>query len=94
MADPKPIALTQVAEGDYDGAGDPQPFVVVGDIPGAGGAVAWGDVTGKPATFAPATHNQAATTVTVAASAGIVGANAQAVLADLAARVLALETAP
>lgn len=32
MADPKPIALTQVAEGDYSGPA-PQPFVIVGDIP-------------------------------------------------------------
>jgi len=39
-------------------------------------------------------HTQAATTVTVAAGAGIVGANVQLVLADLAARVVALETAP
>lgn len=43
-------------------------------------------------TAAAGNHTQAATTVTVAASAGIVGANVQAVLADLAARVVALET--
>lgn len=42
---------------------------------------------------AATTHNQAATTVTVAAATGIVGANVQLVLADLAARVVALETA-
>lgn len=41
---------------------------------------------------AATTHNQAATTVTVTASPGIVGANVQLVLADLAARVVALET--
>lgn len=40
---------------------------------------------------AATSHNQAATTVTVAASSGIVGANVQAVLADLAARIVALE---
>lgn len=172
MADPKPISLTQVDAEDFDGDYAPQPFVVVGDIPGAGGgATAWADVTGKPTTFAPITgtaanqampgntvipaaatwanisgkpavvaagadaaaaraaigagtgngssnlaigttagtaadagalvtslagkaatsHNQAATTVTVAASTGIVGANVQLVLADLAARVVALE---
>lgn len=34
--DPKPIALTQVDAGDYTGPA-PQPFVVVGDIPGGGG---------------------------------------------------------
>lgn len=42
---------------------------------------------------APTNHTQAATTVTVAASAGIVGANVQLVLADLAARIEALESA-
>lgn len=42
---------------------------------------------------AATSHNQAATTVTVAASAGIVGANVQLVLADLAARIVALESA-
>jgi hypothetical protein len=33
MVDAKPIALTQVAEEDYEGP-TPKPFVVVGDIPG------------------------------------------------------------
>lgn len=37
MTNPKPITLTQVDAVNYEGAGDPQPFVVVGDIPGAGG---------------------------------------------------------
>lgn len=32
--DPKPIALTQVDAEDYSGPA-PQPFVVVGDIPGS-----------------------------------------------------------
>lgn len=31
---------------------------------GGGGAIAWGDVTGKPATFPPATHTHAAGDVT------------------------------
>lgn len=54
MANPKPVALTQVAAGDYTGRGAPKPLLVVGDIPGAGGgATAWADVTGKPTTFAP-----------------------------------------
>lgn len=48
MADPKPIALTQIDEADYDGKGAPQPFVVVGDIPGTG-PVAVADVTGLQA---------------------------------------------
>lgn len=34
MADPKPITLTQVEENSYTGAFEPQPFVVVGDVPG------------------------------------------------------------
>lgn len=34
--DPKPVTLTQIDEGDYEGAFTPQPLVVVGDIPGAG----------------------------------------------------------
>lgn len=42
-------------------------------------------------TAAAGNHTQAATTVTVAAGTGIVGANVQLVLADLAARVVALE---
>lgn len=40
---------------------------------------------------AATSHTHAATAVTVAAGAGIVGANVQLVLADLAARVVALE---
>lgn len=42
---------------------------------------------------AATTHTHAATAVTVAGSTGIVGANVQLVLADLAARVVAAETA-
>lgn len=41
---------------------------------------------------AATSHNQAATTVTVAAITGLTGANVQLALADLAARVTALET--
>lgn len=33
MPQPKPITLTQVAPENYQGAGEPQPFVVVGDMP-------------------------------------------------------------
>lgn len=147
MAEPKPISLTQVDAADYDGKGAPQPFVVVGDVPGAGGgpaavtsdditdatatgrsvltaasqaaartaigagtsslalgttastakagdyAPAWGDVTGKPTTFAPAAH--AATLVNVAADAtnGVAAGNAQVVISALAARIKALEDA-
>jgi len=31
---------------------------------GGGGSVAWGDITGKPSTFTPSSHNQAISTVT------------------------------
>lgn len=37
MVGPKPVSLTQVDAGDYDGPFDPQPLVVVGPIPGGGG---------------------------------------------------------
>lgn len=42
---------------------------------------------------APATHNQAATTVTVAAIPNLTGANVQLALADIAARIKVLEDA-
>lgn len=105
MTIPKPVSFTQVPSAGYEGP-DPAAFVIIGDVPGGGGEpgpVAWADVTGKPTTFAPivgttattaaaGNHTHAAAVVTVSASAGIVGANVQAVLADLAARVVALET--
>lgn len=37
MASPKPITLTQVDAEDYESVFEPQPFVVVGPIPGGGG---------------------------------------------------------
>lgn len=55
------------------------------------GNVPWGEVSGKPTTFPPAAHNQAATTVTVDAIPDLTGSNVQLALADLAARVAALE---
>lgn len=68
--------------------------VEIYDLPAGGGAPpAWGDVTDKPATFAPAAHNQAATTITVAAIPNLTGANVQLALADLAAKVKALQDA-
>jgi len=33
---PKPISLTQIDEGEYDGPRAPQPFLVVGEMPGGG----------------------------------------------------------
>ena len=41
----------------FDEDGEPIEF-------GGGGSVAWGDVTGKPSTFAPATHEHAIADVT------------------------------
>ena len=35
MPQPKPVTLTQIPEGEYEGAGAPQPLVIVG-----------GDITG------------------------------------------------
>lgn len=35
MPDPKPITLEQVDTGDYEGAYDPQPFLLVGELPEA-----------------------------------------------------------
>lgn len=50
MTDPKPISLTQVSEAAYRGTEPPQPFVVVGAMPGGGsgggGPVTIADVTG------------------------------------------------
>lgn len=38
MVAPKPISLTQVNAGDYEGPFDPEPLVVVGPIPGGAGS--------------------------------------------------------
>lgn len=44
MVSPKPISLTQVDEADYEGTFEPEPFVVVGPVPGGGGG-GGGDVS-------------------------------------------------
>lgn len=67
-------------------------------------APAWGDVTGKPATFAPTIGTtattakagnavQTATQTTATAIAPGTATNVQAILAELAARITALENA-
>lgn len=85
---------------DIGGGGESGP-VSFGDLTDVPAALTSAQAAGTPSiraigttatTAAAGNHTQAATTVTVAASAGIVGANVQAVLADLAARVVALET--
>lgn len=91
------------------------------DAAGGGGAVAWADVTGKPATFPPAIGTTATTalagdtpllaigtTATTAKAGNAVqtaaqttataiapgtATNVQAILAELAARITALENA-
>lgn len=48
-------------------------------------SVAWDDITGKPSTFPPSAHTQAATTVTFNnTGTGLVATNAQAAIAELA----------
>lgn len=60
MADPKPISLTQVDAADFDEDFEPEPFVIIGEMPAAGGeAVTWATLSGKPATFAPITGTAA-----------------------------------
>ncbi len=54
--------------------------------PASGGAVAWNDITGKPSTFTPADHNQAASTISDSTSAG----RALLTAADVAAQRTAL----
>lgn len=49
MAAPKPISLTQVDTNMYTGL-EPQPFVIVGDIPGSGGGDAVASVNGQTGT--------------------------------------------
>ena len=84
----------------FDADGNP---VDVGG--GESGPVAWGDVTGKPTTFPPATHNHTVEQVTGLQSA-LDGKAAsshthtvaqvtglQAIIDDLTARVEALESA-
>lgn len=96
MSLPKPIKLSQVDDSTYEGI-PPEGFVVVGGIPGGdSGPTAWGDVTGKPATFPPATHTHTIANVTGLQTA-LDGKQASgsyataAALAALDARVAALE---
>ena len=53
MPQPKPITLTQIAAEDYQGAGEPQPLVIVGgDITGIDPQAAIADLGATPASFA------------------------------------------
>lgn len=80
MTAPKAIKLVEVGEG-YDGI-PPEEFAVVGGVPAGDVSVAWGDVSGKPSTFPPATHTHAIADVT----------GLQAILDDYETRLAALET--
>lgn len=75
MVQPRPVALTQVNEADYEGAFEPEPLLIVGPVPGGGGG-GGGDVAsvnGKTGTVvltasdvgaAPTSHTQAISTIT------------------------------
>lgn len=75
MVQPRPVALTQVNEADYEGAFEPEPLLIVGPVPGGGGG-GGGDVAsvnGKTGTVvltasdvgaAPTNHTQAISTIT------------------------------
>lgn len=52
---------------------------------GGPSTVAWADVTGKPTTFAPATHNQAFTTITGTATEAQIPALPQSKITNLTA---------
>lgn len=97
MVQPRPVALTQVNEADYEGAFEPEPLLIVGPVPGGGGgggSTAWNDITGKPSTFPPSAHTQAISTITglqaeldeIPTTPGDIGAAtaAQGALADTA----------
>lgn len=71
---------------------EPEP-VIIHDLPTGGGAVAWSDVTGKPATFPPAAHSATLVNVAAYADGGITAGNAQVVIQALADRIAALEAA-
>lgn len=101
MNDPRPLKYVAptTAEGDLPYAPEP---VTVYDLPTGGGSVAWGDVTGKPATFPPTTGTSATTaapgdhnhSVTADAASGLAAAaNIQALAVALSARIKALEDA-
>jgi len=105
MTIPKAIKLVAAAE-DYSGI-PPEEFAVVGELPGGGGEStppAWGDITGKPATFPPTIGTtattakagnavQTATQTTATAVAPGTATNVQEILAELSARITALENA-
>ena len=83
MATPIPLTVDVSAPGSPAGA---IPVTIAGLETGGGEVeveVSWADVTGKPSTFAPATHTHA-----VADVSGL-----QAIITDLTDRIVALETA-
>lgn len=103
MTDPKPISLTHIDAEAYTGLEPPQPFVVVGDMPGGGGGGTGevSSVNGKKGTVvlgagdvgaAPASHTHTVANITGLGALLDEKADATA-LADLAAEAAtALET--
>lgn len=100
MTDPRPLKYVEVPAGTTF-AGEPEPVTIEG-LPTGGGSVAWADVTGKPATFAPTVGTTATTAaagnhnhaITADAASGLAAAaNLQAAFVALSARVKALEDA-
>ena len=69
---------SEVGLGNVDNTADADKSVKYATSAGSANAVAWGNVSGKPSSFTPASHNQAASTVTAGTLAGQVKANASA----------------
>lgn len=70
---------TAMALNNVNNTADSAKSVKYATSAGSANAVAWGNVSGKPSTFTPASHNQAASTITAGTLAGAVVANATAV---------------
>ena len=85
MSIPKVIKLVDAPE-DYDGLPPEEIAVIGGTGGGSSEPTAWGDVTGKPSTFPPATHTHTVADVTDLE-------DRLAAVEALEARIAALETA-
>lgn len=101
-----PIPYVVDASGDASAAPEGAvPIALYGADSGGVSTVAWDDVTDKPTTFAPTIGTtattakagnavQTATQTTATAISPGTATNVQGILAELAARITALETAP
>ena len=81
---PEPLQYVAPTGHEADSNLTPRPVTILG-LPEGGGDVdvAWGDVSGKPSTFPPATHTHDIADVT----------GLQAIITDLTDRIAVLETA-